>query len=76
MAVNLDTLSISLNSFDAASDGEFNIGHIKLNEDGTGVCRTNRHKTFEFLNRDTIPPGSGLTTKPSLRSTPDAPRRS
>ena len=30
MAVNLDTLSISLNSFDAASDGEFNIGHIKL----------------------------------------------
>ena len=63
MAVNLDTLNISLNSFDAASDGDFNIGHIKLNEDGTGVCRTNRHKTFEFLNWDTISPEETLAIK-------------
>ena len=63
MAVNLDTISISLDRFDAVSDGEFNIGHIKLTEDGTDIRRTNRHKTFEFLNKDKIPPEETLAIK-------------
>ena len=56
MAINLSTVSISLDRFDAVSDGEYNIGHIKLSKDGSDIVRTNRHKTFEFLNNDTIPP--------------------
>ena len=56
MAINLSTVSISLDRFDAVSDGEYNIGHIKLSKDGSDIVRTNRHKTFEFLNKDTIPP--------------------
>ena len=63
MAVNLDTLSISLDRFDAVSDGEFNIGHIKLTEDGKDIVRTNRHKTLEFLNKDTISPEETLAIK-------------
>ena len=63
MAINLSTVSISLDRFDAVSDGTFNIGHIKLSEDGTDIVRTNRHKTFEFLNNDTIPPEETLAIK-------------
>ncbi len=63
MAVNLNTLSISLDRFDAVSDGTFNIGHIKLSDDGSDIVRTNRHKTFEFLNKDTISPEETLAIK-------------
>ena len=51
MAINLSTVSISLDRFDAVSDGEYNIGHIKLSKDSSDIVRTNRHKTFEFLNK-------------------------
>ncbi len=63
MAVTLNTLSISLSRFDAVSDGEYNIGHIKLSGDGRDIVRTNNHKTFEFLNNDTIPPEETLAIK-------------
>ena len=63
MAINLDTLNISLSRFDAVSNGEYNIGHIKLSEDGRDVVRTNNHKTFEFLNNDTIRPEETLAIK-------------
>ena len=63
MAINLSTVSISLDRFDAVSDGEYNIGHIKLSKDGSDIVRTNRHKTFEFLNKDTIPPEETLAIK-------------
>lgn len=63
MAINLDTLNISLDRFEAVSDGEFNIGHIKLSKDGKDIVRTNRHKTFEFLNTDTISPEETLAIK-------------
>ena len=51
MAINLSTVSISLDRFDAVSDGEYNIGHIKLSKDGSDIARTNRHKAFEFINK-------------------------
>ena len=51
MAINLSTVSISLDRFDAVSDGEYNIGHVNLSKDGSDIVRTNRHKTFEFLNK-------------------------
>ena len=63
MAINLSTVSISLDRFDAVSDGEYNIGHIKLTGDGKDIVRTNRHKTFEFFNKDTIPPEETLAIK-------------
>lgn len=63
MAINLSTVSISLDRFDAVSDGELNIGHIKLSKDGSDIVRTNRHKTLEFLNKDTIPPEETLAIK-------------
>ena len=63
MAINLSTVSISLDRFDAVSDGEYNIGHIKLSKDGSDIVRTNRHKTFEFLNSDTISPEETLAIK-------------
>ena len=63
MAINLSTVRISLDRFDAVSEGEFNIGHIKLSKDGSDIVRTNRHKTFEFLNKDTIPPEETLAIK-------------
>ncbi len=63
MAINLSTVSISLDRFDAVSDGVYNIGHIKLSKDGSDIVRTNRHKTFEFLNKDTIPPEETLAIK-------------
>ena len=66
MAINLSTVSISLDRFDAVSDGEYNIGHIKLSKDGSDIVRTNRHKTFEFLNKDTIPPEETLAVLSDL----------
>ena len=63
MPIYLTKVDISLDKFDAAASGKFNIGHIKFNEDGTDVCRTNRRKTFEFLNNDTISAEKSLAVK-------------
>lgn len=41
MAINLSTLDISLDKFNAESSGEFNIGQMKLSSDGKSVYRTN-----------------------------------
>lgn len=54
MSVSLHNLNISLDNFNAAASGQYNIGQIKLNQDGTGVYRTNSHKTFTILNRTQI----------------------
>ena len=54
MSVSLNNLNISLDSFNAAASGKYNIGQIKLNQDGTGVYRANSHKTFTILNKTEI----------------------
>ena len=45
MAINLSNLNISLDKFNAASGGEYNIGQMKLSSDGKSVYRANNHKT-------------------------------
>ena len=49
MAVNLDTLSISLDRFDAVSDGEYNIGHIKLTGKQMLNTRKNRERVLDEI---------------------------
>ena len=54
MSVNLSKLNISLDSFNAAATGKYNIGQIKLNTDGSGVYRVNSHKTWTVFNKTEI----------------------
>ena len=61
--VNLDGLNISLDTFNAAADGTYNIGQLKLSEDGTSVYRTNNHKTWTIFNRTKISPEESLAIK-------------
>ena len=63
MSVSLHNLNISLDSFNAAASGTYNIGQIKLNQDGTGVYRTNSHKTFTILNRTEISQDEAVAVK-------------
>ena len=39
MGIDLTNINISLDQFNAASRGEYNIGQLKLSEDGNGVYR-------------------------------------
>lgn len=50
MAISLSDINISLDQFAAATSGKFNIGQLRLGEDGASVERVNNHKTFAFLN--------------------------
>ena len=63
MPISLDKLNISLDKFNAVSGGTYNIGHLKLNADGTDVYRTNNRKTLTFLNRTEIKSDEALAVK-------------
>jgi len=63
MSVSLHNLNISLDNFNAAASGKYNIGQMKLNEDGTGVYRANSHKTFTILNKTEISPEEAVAVK-------------
>lgn len=63
MSVNLNNLNISLDNFNAAANGTYNIGQMKLNKDGTGVYRANSHKTWTILNKTEISQEEALAVK-------------
>ena len=63
MAVNLSTLNISLDKFNAESSGTYNIGQMKLSSDGKSVYRANNHKTWTILNRTEISSEEALAVK-------------
>ena len=63
MGVNLNNLNISLDQFNAVSSGKYNIGQLKLGEDGASVYRTNNHKTLTFLNTTRISPEESFALK-------------
>lgn len=63
MSVSLHNLNISLDNFNAAASGKYNIGQIKLNQDGTGVYRTNTHKTLTILNTTEISQEEAVAVK-------------
>ena len=63
MPINLSNLDISLDSFNQAASGKYNIGQIKLGADGTSVVRTNSRKVLTFLNKTQIRPEESLAIK-------------
>lgn len=63
MGIDLSRLNISLDTFNAQAKGDYNIGQMKLSEDGTSVYRTNKHKTLTFLNTTTISREEALAVK-------------
>ncbi|MBR4189399.1 MAG: hypothetical protein IKQ55_05495 [Kiritimatiellae bacterium] len=63
MPVNLNNLNISLDKFNDAASGQFNIGQLKLGEDGASVVRTNSRKVLTFLNKTHIRPEESLAIK-------------
>lgn len=63
MSINLNNLNISLDQFNAVSSGKYNIGQLKLGEDGASVYRTNNHKTLTFLNGESISPEESFALK-------------
>ena len=63
MPINLNNLDISLDQFNAVSNGKYNIGQLKLSDDGMSVYRTNNHKTLTFLNTTKISPDEALAVK-------------
>ncbi len=54
MGLDLGNLSISLDRFNEAASGKYNIGQLKLSKDGTSVYRTNNHKTWTIFNNTKI----------------------
>lgn len=63
MPVNLNNLNISLDQFNMAAKGQYNIGQLKLGEDGASVVRINNHKFFTRFNRNPIRPEESLALK-------------
>lgn len=63
MGINLSYINISLDEFNAQAKGNYNIGQMKLSEDGTSIYRANRHKTLTFLNTTKISPEEALAVK-------------
>ena len=61
--VHLDGLNISLDKFNEVADGKYNIGQLKLSEDGKSVYRTNNHKTWTIFNSTKISPEESLAIK-------------
>jgi len=61
--VNLDKLKISLDKFNEVADGTYNIGQLKLSDDGKSVYRTNNHKTWKIFNNTKISPEESLAIK-------------
>ena len=56
MGLDLGNLSISLDRFNEAASGKYNIGQLKVGADGASVYRTNNHKTLTFFNTTRISP--------------------
>ncbi len=63
MAINLSSLNISLDKFNAESSGTYNIGQLKLSSDGKSVYRTNNHKTWTIFNSTKISSEEALAVK-------------
>lgn len=63
MPINLNKLDISLDQFNMAAKGQYNIGQLKLGEDGASVVRINNHKFFTSLNHKPIRPEESLALK-------------
>ena len=63
MSVNLSNINISLDQFNAQARGDYNIGQMKLSEDGTSIYRANKHKTLTFLNTTKISQEEALAVK-------------
>ena len=63
MGVDLGNLSISLDRFNEVASGKYNIGQLKLSEDGTSVYRTNNHKTWTIFNNTKISSAESLAIK-------------
>ena len=63
MGIDLSNINISLDAFNAQARGDYNIGQIKLSEDGTSIYRANRHKTLTFLNTTKISQAEALAVK-------------
>lgn len=61
--IHLDGLNISLDKFNEVADGKYNIGQLKLSEDGKSVYRTNNHKTWTIFNSTKISPEESLAIK-------------
>ena len=66
MGVDLNNLHLTLDQFNAAASGKYNIGQLKLGEDGTGVYRTNNHKTWTIFNNTPISSEESLALKTSF----------
>ena len=63
MGVNLNNLNLTLDQFNAAASGKYNIGQLKLSKDGTSVYRTNNHKTWTIFNNTHISSEESLALK-------------
>jgi len=63
MGIDLSNINISLDAFNAQARGDYNIGQMKLSEDGTSIYRANRHKTLTFLNTTKISQAEALAVK-------------
>ena len=63
MAINLSNLKISLDKFNEAAKGTYNIGQKKLGADCKSVYRTNNHKTWTIFNGTEIKPEEALAVK-------------
>ena len=66
MGVDLNNLHLTLDQFNAAASGKYNIGQLKLSEDGTSVYRTNNHKTWTIFNNTPISSEESLALKTSF----------
>ena len=66
MGVDLNNLNLTLDQFNAAASGKYNIGQLKLSEDGTSVYRTNNHKTWTIFNNTPISSEESLALKTSF----------
>lgn len=63
MGVDLSNLHLTLDQFNAAASGKYNIGQLKLSKDGTSVYRTNNHKTWTIFNNTPISPEESFALK-------------
>jgi len=63
MPIDLNHINISLDQFNAAASGKYNIGQLKVGSDGASVVRTNNHKTFTVFNNTRIAPEESLAVK-------------
>ncbi len=63
MGLNLNSLNITLDKFNAVASGKYNIGQIKLGADGTSVSRVNNHKTWTIFNNTEISQEEAIAVK-------------